>query len=98
MSSGELESSSASQLNQIINQLHQTQTNGYSDSRKRSLILESIGRDMKRSRSLSPSDDDFYEEQQRSIFQAANSPEPQIIGKFEEIKLYGSHSQKCINL
>ena len=36
--------------------------------------------EIKRPRSVSPMEDDIYEEQQRRIFQAANSPEPQMIG------------------
>ncbi|XP_041480687.1 uncharacterized protein LOC121428159 [Lytechinus variegatus] len=34
---------------------------------------------VKRPRSVSPRDDDIYDEQQRKIFEAANSPEPQNI-------------------
>lgn len=38
---------------------------------------------VKRPRSVSPRDDDIYDEQQRKIFEAANSPEPQNIGAFK---------------
>ncbi|XP_038049494.1 uncharacterized protein LOC119732240 isoform X1 [Patiria miniata] len=73
--------SEPSQLNQIINHLHQTNGShllGARDgSRKRSMASEY--RNGKRSRSTSPTEGDIYDEQQRCIFQAANSPEPQNI-------------------
>ena len=71
-----------SQLNQIINQLHQTNGShllaARDIQRKRSLAPEF--RNGKRSRSTSPTEGDIYDEQQRCIFQVANSPEPQNIG------------------
>ncbi|XP_072047280.1 uncharacterized protein [Amphiura filiformis] len=65
-------------LNHIISQLHQTNGFASDSSRKRVLLLE-MGGDNKRPRSASSMEDDIYEEQQRRIFEAANSPEPQMI-------------------
>eukprot|EP00057_Strongylocentrotus_purpuratus_P011782 XP_011666256.1 PREDICTED: uncharacterized protein LOC100893739 isoform X2 [Strongylocentrotus purpuratus] len=88
-------------LNEIIDQLQHSNSNGYSNGnhhvydngRKRSLGVDNVSPTgsspsssmqcglalVKRPRSVSPRDDDIYDEQQRKIFEAANSPETQNI-------------------
>ncbi|XP_033097843.1 deformed epidermal autoregulatory factor 1-like isoform X2 [Anneissia japonica] len=75
-------------LSSIINNLHQANNINVSDSeenngsidasRKRSLLAAGDSNQQKRARSISPPDD-IYDQEQRQIYQAANSPEPQKI-------------------
>ncbi|XP_071804992.1 uncharacterized protein [Asterias amurensis] len=83
-----------SQLNQIINHLHQTNGSHLLATREgpRKRNLPSEYKNGKRSRSVTPTEGDIYDEQQRCIFQAANSPEPQNIENARKSLNLGTNS------
>ncbi|XP_071946230.1 uncharacterized protein [Antedon mediterranea] len=91
-------------LSSIINNLHQANNINVSDSeenngsvdgaRKRLLTSTGEGNQQKRSRSLSPADD-IYDQEQRKIYQAANSPEPHKIENVRQSLVPTDRSQSA---